>query len=79
MDLTIHEIPAELDRALQAKAKAEGKSVNQVALEALSQRAGIPAPVVYHDLDWFIGGKFIDDDSLKAIEEADVVHPDDWK
>jgi hypothetical protein len=79
MDLTIREIPEALDQALQAKAKAEGKSVNQVALEALSQRAGFAVPVVYHDLDWFIGGKFIDDDTLKAIEEADVVHPDDWK
>ena len=77
MDLTIREIPDELDQALQAKAKAEGKSLNQVALEALSQRAGLP--VIHHDLDWFIGGKFIDDNTLKAIEEADVVHPDDWK
>jgi hypothetical protein len=80
MDLTIHEIPVELDQALQAKAKAEGKSVNQVAIEALAQRAGMPAPaVIHHDLDWFIGGNFIDDETAKAIDDQRVIHPDDWK
>jgi hypothetical protein len=79
MDLTIHEIPTDLDQALRTKAKAEGKSVNQVAIEALAQRAGLLAQPVYHDLDWFFGGKVMDDATLKSIEEADVIHPDDWK
>jgi hypothetical protein len=80
MDLTIHEIPEALDEVLQAKAKASGKSVNEIAIEALYQVAGIEAPpTVHHDLDWFFGGNCIDDQSLKAIEQADVVHSDDWK
>lgn len=37
MQYTIRNIPAELDRALKARAKKVGRSVNQVALEALAQ------------------------------------------
>jgi hypothetical protein len=36
MQYTIRNIPSELDRALKARAKRLGKSVNQLALEALS-------------------------------------------
>lgn len=42
MQYTIRGVPAELDRALKANAKKLGKSVNQVALEALSQSVGQP-------------------------------------
>lgn len=37
MQYTIRNIPPELDRALKARAKKLGKSVNQLALETLSQ------------------------------------------
>ncbi len=37
---TIRNIPDPVDRALKRKAKAAGKSFNQVALEALSAGAG---------------------------------------
>jgi hypothetical protein len=36
MQYTIRNIPPELDRAIKARAKRLGKSVNQVALEALA-------------------------------------------
>ena len=35
MQYTIRNIPAEVDRALRKKAKAEGTSINQAALDAL--------------------------------------------
>jgi hypothetical protein len=37
---TIRNIPDQVDRALRRKAKAAGKSFNQVALEALASGAG---------------------------------------
>ncbi len=37
MQYTLRNIPKELDRALKARAKLLGKSVNQVTLEALAQ------------------------------------------
>jgi hypothetical protein len=42
MQYTIRNVSAELDRALKARAKKSGKSVNQVALEALAQSVGQP-------------------------------------
>ncbi len=40
MQYTIRNIPPELDRAMKARAKKLGKSVNQVALELLSEGCG---------------------------------------
>jgi plasmid stability protein len=37
MQYTLRNVPKELDRALKARAKLLGKSVNQVTLEALAQ------------------------------------------
>lgn len=42
MQYTIRNVPQELDRAIKARAKKLGKSVNQVALELLSQSFGQP-------------------------------------
>jgi hypothetical protein len=42
MQYTIRNIPPELDRALKVRAKRMGRSVNQVALEALAQSVGLP-------------------------------------
>jgi hypothetical protein len=42
MQYTIRNIPPELDRAIKARAKRLGKSVNQVALEALAGSVGQP-------------------------------------
>lgn len=42
MQYTIRNISDSLDRALKARARREGKSVNQVALEALSQSLNQP-------------------------------------
>lgn len=43
MQYTIRRIPPELDRALKARAKELGKSINQVALQALADGIGEPA------------------------------------
>ena len=40
MQYTIRNVSPELHRALKARAKKSGKSVNQVALEALAQSVG---------------------------------------
>jgi hypothetical protein len=42
MQYTIRNIPAALDKAIKARAKQLGKSVNQVALEALARSLGDP-------------------------------------
>jgi hypothetical protein len=77
MQYTIREIPKHVDSALRAKAKTDGKSLNQVAVETLQRGLGLgPAPK--RDLSFM--GK-MDDESAKAIEEAhewfDRVWPED--
>ena len=40
MQYTVRNVPPELDRALKARAKQLGKSVNELALEALARSVG---------------------------------------
>ena len=58
---TLRKVPANLDRALRRKAQREGKSLNAIALEALSVGLGLSGKTVqYGDLD-FIFGSWIED------------------
>ena len=41
MQYTIRNVPPDLDRAIKARAKRLGKSVNEVALEALAHAVGV--------------------------------------
>jgi hypothetical protein len=45
MQYTLRNVPPELDRALKARAKQLGKSVNQFAVEALARSVGQPIRV----------------------------------
>ena len=83
MQYTIRQVPKQVDKALRAKAKAERKSLNQVALDALAQVAGVsndPAKPK-RDLSFMVGS--MDDETLRAIEEvremSERVWPEDWK
>lgn len=77
---TLRQIPRELDAALRRKAKREGKSLNQVALEALTRGAGTEqAPLKFHDLDFAIGTWVDDPEFDKIIEEQDQIDPEMWK
>ena len=42
MQYTLRKVPAEVDRALRARARKLGKSVNQVAVEALAESVNRP-------------------------------------
>jgi plasmid stability protein len=44
MQYTIRNVPSELDRALRAAAKREGKSLAAVALDALARGVGVGEP-----------------------------------
>ncbi len=53
MQYTLRNVPPQVDRALRARALKLGKSVNFVALEALSQSVGQPAK--YRNLRGMLG------------------------
>jgi len=80
MQYTLRNIPKSLDRLLRQRAKSDGKSLNAIALEALSRGLGVGDQAIQHtDLDWFLGKGSLEDAVLNAIKEQDVIHPDDWK
>ena len=64
---TIRNIPQHVDRLLRRRARDNGKSLNQVALEALSECVG-ESRQVYDDLDFMIGSMTAAD--AKHLEHA---------
>lgn len=80
MQYTVRKIPAALDKVIRGKARAEGKSMNEVALQALVQGLGLSGESVFRRDLGDIAGTWTKD---KAVEEAlaaqDRVDPDLWK
>jgi hypothetical protein len=58
----------------------EGKSFNQVAIEALTAGSGLAdEPILYHDLD-ALAGTWVEDESFdEAIRAQDRVDAGLWK
>lgn len=81
--LTLHSMEEPLAKRLRARAKREGKSLNQMAKELLSSALGLSgAPAEEHDngIMAFCGilkeGK---EEMLKALEDFERIDPEDWK
>jgi arginase family enzyme len=51
---TVRGVSRELDAELRREARASGRSLNTVVVEAL-EHAKLPGAHVHDDLDWFIG------------------------
>lgn len=69
MQYTIRQVPKAVDKALRVKAKREKKSLNQLAVEALSRAAGVDTEPGKPKRDLSFMGK-MDDQTAKAIEDA---------
>ena len=80
MQYTIRNIPKRVDQALRRKARAEGKSLNQAAIDALKQGAGLAEqPAEHRDLDFLVGTWVEDAEFDKAIEAQDQIDPEKWE
>jgi hypothetical protein len=56
MQYTLRGIPPALDEAIRTRATAEGKSLNEVAVEALAEGLGLgPEDIVRRDLSDIVG------------------------
>mgnify|MGYP001614228294 CR=1 FL=1 len=66
--------------SLRRKARQVARSLNAVALEALTTGAGLAGkPVIHHDLD-HLAGTWLEDVAFdKAIRAHDTIDPDIWK
>ncbi len=69
---TVRNVPQPVDRYLRKRAKISGKSLNQVIIEELSDKAGIGKVTLIDSLDWFIGTG-IDQATLDALENEDRI------
>ena len=80
MQYTVRGIPVALDVALRKRARAEGKSLNEAAIEALAEGTGlIGAPRKRRDLGDISGTWKADKTFETAIAAQDRVDEDLWE
>ena len=80
MQYTIRGIPKALDVAIRERARRYGKSLNQVAVEALAEGLGVSgAKTPKRSLEGIAGTWKKDAAAEKAIAEQDRVDPTLWK
>jgi len=80
MQYTIRKVPPEVDKALRRKARKEGRSLNDIAVEALARGAGIDATIMKnHHLDFVIGTWVEDPEFDNALDDQRQIDPDLWK
>jgi plasmid stability protein len=69
MQYTLRNVPKAVDQALREQARREGKSLNEVAIEALLRACGLTEqPVKHRDLSW-MKGTWVDDPERDAVRE----------
>jgi hypothetical protein len=79
MQYTVRRVSKQLDKALRAKAVREGKSLNEVALEALERGMGTrDAPVRYRSLHDLCGRWKDDPEFDAAVADQHCIDPDLW-
>ena len=79
MQYTLRDVPPPLDAELRRRAKAEGKSLNTVALEALIRGTGLSeAPVRHRDFSDIAGTWQEDSEFDHAIAEQDQIDERLW-
>ncbi|MCI0416090.1 hypothetical protein L0222_25225 [bacterium] len=80
MQYTIRGIPPALDEAIRERAKVEGKSLNEVAIDALAQGLGFNNGVIEHrDLSDIVGSWKKDTVIESALAEQDQIDESLWK
>jgi hypothetical protein len=77
--LTIRKVPRTVGARLRERARREGRSLNAVAVEALTRGAGLGGSVRFSDLDDLIGTWIADPAFDRAVAEMDTVDEESWK
>lgn len=80
MQYTIRDVPPHVDRAIRERARAQDKSLNEVAIEALTEGTGLTGvPRKRRDLT-DVAGTWPDDVAVeRALADQDVVDEDLWR
>jgi len=79
MQYTIRGVPPAVDAALRKHARVTGRSLNQVAIEALAKGVGVNLRRKRRNVDG-IAGTWIEDKAFdEAIAAQDQIDWDSWK
>lgn len=78
MQYTLRNVPPAVDGLLREKAERQGRSLNEVALEALRAGSGLGKEAQYADLDGFLGSWVEDRAVDKALKDQRKVDPELW-
>ncbi|HET7502300.1 MAG TPA: hypothetical protein VFK02_14880 [Kofleriaceae bacterium] len=80
MQYTIRSIPAHVDRALRERSTREGKSLNEVAIEAIERGLDLEGhPVRRRDLSAIAGSWVRDREVDRALDDQRTIDPDLWR
>lgn len=80
MQYTLRNIPPSLDAALRRKAREEGRSLNEVAVEALMRALGLEGePIRHRDLGDVAGTWEADPAADDALDDQRRVDPELWQ
>jgi plasmid stability protein len=80
MQYTIRNVPDRLDAALRRAARERGKSLNEVAIDALARGAGIIGERVrQRDLSGIVGTWREDPAFERALADQDTVDDEMWQ
>ena len=80
MQYTIRGIPSAVDTALRQRARAGGKSLNEAAVDALTEGAGMTGtPRKRRDLGKIAGSWKADKAVESALADQDLVDEDLWR
>lgn len=80
MQYTLRNIPEHLDQALRERARREGKSLNEVAVEALARAFGLDGnAAVQRNLDDLVGTWIEDPATDEALDAQRAIDPDLWR
>lgn len=80
MQYTIRGVPPAVDQSLRERARRSGKSLNEAAVDALAESAGLTgAPRKRRDLSDIAGAWRSDKAVEAALAEQDRVDEDLWK
>jgi plasmid stability protein len=79
MQYTLRNVPEQLDRALRERARREGRSLNEVALEALHVALGLTEDAVKRRDLGDVAGSWIEDPQVEAaLADQRQIDEDLW-
>lgn len=79
MQYTVRDVPAALDEAIREKARREGRSLNQVTIDALLAAFGLAGEVRRRDLSDVVGTWHEDPAIDRALADQRRVDPEQWR